>query len=110
MSIVNHILCALGEDKIYVLLLLDLSAASDTTDHEILLCRLESFFGLRSAALSWFYSYLSESKQLVMVEDNRSSTEPLDFGEPRGSVLGPALFILYTTPFLFIVEKTLSQS
>ena len=43
LSTVNHILCALDEDKISVLLLLDLFTAFDTIDHEILLSRLYSF-------------------------------------------------------------------
>ena len=97
-SIVNHILCALDENKTSVLLLLDLSAAFDTVDHEILLSGLDSFFGIRSTALSWFRSYLSKRKQFKMVQDNQSSTAPLDFGVPHVSVLGPVLFILYTTP------------
>ena len=54
LSVVNHILCALDEDKISVLLLLDLSADFDTTDHEVLRPRLDFFFffGIRIAALS----------------------------------------------------------
>ena len=88
----DHIVCALGENKICVLLLLDLSAFFDTVDNEILLARLESFFGIRSTVLSWFHSYLSERKQFVMVQDNRSSTAPLDFRILQGSVLGLVLF------------------
>ena len=44
LSIVSHILHALDEDKISVLLPLDPSAALDTTDHEILLSCLDLFF------------------------------------------------------------------
>ena len=83
MGIANHILFALDEDKISFVLLLDLWAAFDTIDYEILLSRLGSFFFyIRSTDLSWFRSYLSERKQFVMVQNNRSSTAPLDLGVP----------------------------
>ena len=104
LSTVNHILCTGDEDKISLLLLLDLSTAFDTFDHEILLSRLGSFFGIRSTSLSWFRSYLFERKQFVTVQDNRTSIVPLDFGVTQGSVLGPVLFILYTTPLPLIIE------
>ena len=54
LRIVNNILSALDNDNISVLLLLDLSAAFDTIDHQILLSRLNSVFGIQSTALQWF--------------------------------------------------------
>ena len=98
-SIVNNILRALDEDTIFVLLFLDLSAAFDTICHEILLSRLDTFFGIHSAALSWFRSYLSERKQFVVIQDNRSSTAPLDFGAPH------VLFILHIALLSLTTEK-----
>ena len=58
--VVNDILTALDNDNIPVILLLDLSAAFDTIDHQILLSRLYSLFGIQSTALKWFESYLSD--------------------------------------------------
>ena len=52
LRIVNDILSALDNGNISVLLLLDLSAAFDTIDHQILLSRLNSVFGIQSIAQS----------------------------------------------------------
>jgi len=86
---VNDILSALDNDNIYVLPLLDLSAAFDTTDHQILLSRLNSVFGIQSAALQWFQSYLSDRYQSTSVNNSSSSPTQLMYGVPQGTVLGP---------------------
>ena len=54
LQVVNDLLTAMDEDKISVLLLLDLSATFVTIDHQILLSRLKIVFGIRSTALQWF--------------------------------------------------------
>ena len=95
---------SLDQDKISVLLLLDLSAAFDTIDHNILLSRLNTTFGITNTALNWFRSYLEDRKQIVLVNGNRSSESTLSFGVPQGSVLGPVLFILYTTPLTHLID------
>ena len=96
--VVNDLLTVTNEDKIYVLLLLDLSAAFDTIGHQILLSRLETVFGIRSTAVQWFRSYLLDRNQSIVVNKSASSPSPLMFGVPQGSVLGPVLLVLYTTP------------
>ena len=58
LHVVNDLLNTMDEDKISVLLLLDLSAAFDTIDHQILLSRLETVFSIHSTVLQWFRSYL----------------------------------------------------
>ena len=63
-----------------------------------MLNRLELSFGIKGTALAWFKSYLEFRKQSVQVGSASSDPAILKFGVPQGSVLGPILFTLYTTP------------
>ena len=101
----NDILQAIDNNKIIMLVLLDLSAAFDTIDHALLLSRLEHRFGVKSKALAWFKSYLSERKQFVTINGVRSSPRNLKYGVPQGSVMGPILFTCYTAPLGEIIER-----
>ena len=87
------------------LTLLDLSAAFDTIDHRILLDRLKEWFGLDDVALDWVVSYLKHLFQSVQISSTRSNPIELIFGVPQGSVLGPLLFIMYTTPLSSVLSK-----
>ena len=86
-------------------MLLVLSAAFDTVDHHILLERLKIMFGLTRTVINWITSYLSGRSQKVVVGNANSSAVPLSCGVPQGSILGPTLFTLYTTPLGKICNK-----
>lgn len=73
---------------------LDLAKAFDTVSVPILLRKLEDC-GIRGTALSWFSSYLSERSQCLRIGHLVSGVQPVSFGVPQGSILGPTLFILY---------------
>lgn len=94
----NDILRAMDDGKVGILVLLDLSAAFDTINHAILLDRLQAELGLSGKALAWFKSYLQDRHQLVTIQGKCSDSHELQFGVPQGSVLGPQLFTIYTTP------------
>ena len=101
----NDILRANDNGGCVILLLLDLSAAFDTVDHAILLSRLRDRFGVSGTALAWFQSYLSVRSQFVSIDGKRSSRRGLSCGVPHGSVLGPFLYLLYTSPLGDICRK-----
>jgi hypothetical protein len=92
----NDVICAIGQQKVVLLVLLDLSAAFDTMDHSRLLNTLQHL-GVRGTTLQWFKSYLSTRSQVVKIKDTKSEALFLDCGVPQGSVLGPILFTIYTS-------------
>ena len=55
----NDILMNMNNQHVTILVLLDLSAAFDTVNHDILLLHLQSNIGIGGSVLSWFESYLS---------------------------------------------------
>ena len=79
------------------------SAAFDTIDHNILLTRLSSWFGIQGSALDWFTSYLSSRSFRIKCNNNFSACHFCICGVPQGSVLGPLLFILYNTPLSTLI-------
>ena len=81
--------------KVSVLFLLDLTAAFDTIDHEILLNRLESWIGLSGTTLSWFNTHLTDRNYFVSLGDYVSEKQSILYGVPQGSILGLLLFSLY---------------
>ena len=87
------------------LCLLDLSAAFDTVDHDILLTRLSSWFGIHGTALNWFRSYISSRRFRVKCNNDFSSPHTCLCGVPQGSILGPLLFVMYTTPLSTLVSS-----
>ena len=105
LRIVNDLLTAMDNNKICILTLLDLLAAFDTIDHQILLTRLQHSFGISGPALSWFSSYLCNRTHAVTINSLQSQHTTLHYGVPRGSVLGPVLFILCTQPLFNLVSK-----
>ena len=95
LSLRDDLLRAADDGNGTAIVLLDLSAAFDTIDHDVLLDRLNGHCGLTGPALSWFTSYLRGRTQVVKIGSVSSHTINIRFGVPQGSVLGGTLFTIY---------------
>ena len=82
----------MDQGKVGILLLLDMSAA------------LHTEIGIGGTALDWVESYLVDRHQVVSIRGEHSDSRLLHYGVPQGSVLGPQLFTVYTSPLGRIIR------
>jgi len=95
---------AVDRGEVGALILLDLTAAFDSIDRNILLQRLQQTFGVDGNVHRWFQAYLVGRTQYVRRGALRSLITRLQCGVPQGSVLGPLPFIVYTFDLIQLIE------
>ena len=98
LKVKTDILNNMDQKRVTFLVLLDLSATFDLVSFKLLLNRLYYRFGITSTALKWIESYLTNRTQRVKIDDMESDPVTLKWGVPQGSVLGPILYTLFTSP------------
>ena len=91
----NDILWLMERQQVTAMAILDLSAACDTVDHEILLQILEQNFGFCGKALHWFQNYLRPWSFIVNINGKYLKPINLKFSVPQGSCSGTNLFTCY---------------
>ena len=74
--------------------LLDLSAAFDLVDPDLLLQKLK-IYGFDDNILAWVESYLTDRHQAVWIDHVLSDFLPCQVGVPQGSNLGPLFFLIF---------------
>ena len=98
LRVYNDIVTTVGKGNGSFLVLLDLSAAFDTIDHDNLFYILEKYVGIGGSALRLIRSYFSDRTQRVQIDGILTDFASLLCGVPQGSVLGPMKFCLYLLP------------
>jgi hypothetical protein len=90
----DYALTAMDKGECTLVVALDLSAAFDTINHDLLLGKLERM-GIEGSALQWLKIYLMARTQAVLLDGHPSDTKGLISGVPQGSILGPLLFSIF---------------
>ena len=83
----------IDRDNVNAVAFLDLKKAFDTVDHDVLLSKL-ILYGIQESAYDWFKSYLNSRTQKCVVKGSLSKVCSLGCGVPRGTILGPLLFLI----------------
>jgi len=88
------VLSAIDKKHLTAVILLDMSKAFDSMDHNLLLVKLQDV-GASPLALQWFRSYLTARYQVVTIGTASSERLQVASGVLQGSILGPLLFSIY---------------
>ena len=105
----SDILNNMDQQKVTLLVLLDLSSAFDTVSLEILTDIFSNKFNINGNVLNWFQTYLRDRSQRVKINEAISDAHKTKFGVPQGSCAGPVVFLGYLTSLYEVIEKHLPQ-
>ena len=105
-KLVNYILWAMEKQLVTVVVILDLSAAFDTVNHDLLLEVLEKQYGIVVTAKQWYTRYLKPRTFKVGIRGTTSWPRQLDYSVPQGSVQGAFLFIAYASTLDIVAQPS----
>ena len=108
LKLVNDALWNMENRKITVCAFLDLSAAFDTVDHDLLLYILHNQYAISEDALKWYESYLWPRGFKVCIGREYSRERSLSFSIPQGSSSGANIFVAYCASYSDAISPDLT--
>ena len=95
MEIMDKLYQGAEENKVTLMMAIDLSAAFDCVDPDLLIEKLERY-NIGVNARAWVRDYLTSRTQYVVIGTAQSRMKPVKVGVPQGSVVGPLLYAIHT--------------
>ena len=95
---------SLEKGELAGVVMVDMSAAFDVVDTELLLQKLR-LYGLDQNSVQWAWSYLTYRSQGVCIEGSLSGLLALEAGVPQGSILGPLFYTIFTNELPQVVHE-----
>ena len=95
----------LDNNKVVGGVFMDLSKAFDCVSHDLLIANLVAY-SVEENLLMYIYSYLSNRKQCVRINNVHSRFQNVIPGVPQGSIVGPALSNCFFDDFFYFIDKT----
>ena len=105
-KLVNDLLWPMEKQKVTAMTILDLLAAFDMVDHDLLLVVLNKRFGVKGRALKWYEQYLKPRKFKVSINNTYSKEQTINYSVPQGSIQGAFLFNAYASTISDVVPPT----
>ena len=110
LKLIDDILKGMETQEVTALVVLDLSAAFNTVNYELLLVILRSCFGIDGIPLTWIKFYLDKRSFQVEVGSTLSEHIDIPYAISQGSLLGPVLFICYIVMLENVIQRHLHIS
>ena len=107
LQLLSDTLWAMEKQQITAVPIMDLSAAFNTVDHNLLLDVLQRNFGITNTTLEWYNNFLKSRKFRVCINGSYSSEWIMDFNLLKGSTQGAYLYNCYASTLSRIVPDPL---